>query len=70
MTKVTLEFDFEDDSLHLDLCLRAKQFDAAIEAANNIIRNRLKYGEDISEKEDQTLMQIRDALNLHYILND
>lgn len=67
--KVTLTYyiTHEDGEYDLQCAMKGVNLNLSIYDALNEIRTRLKYGEDITEKEEQTLRNLQTILNEHYI---
>lgn len=55
------------DRYEFDCAHNATKLNASIEHALREIRNRLKYNDDISETEVETLENLQIILNEHYV---
>ena len=67
--KVTLTYyiTHEDGDYDLQCAMKAVALNLSISDALQEIRSRLKYGEDVTEKEDQVLRNLQTILNEHYV---
>lgn len=66
--KIIINYDSEKDEMYNAKCaLKSVDLNIAIHDALQAIRARLKYGEDVTEIEEQTLEKIRSILAEHYI---
>jgi len=60
--KLELEGDFYEDTEIFKRIMVASEMYGIIEEVRDHIRSRLKYGENVSNEEERTLLQIREIL--------
>lgn len=60
--RISAEGDSYEDREDLLVFILGANYRSAVHEAREIIRRRRKYGEGVSDAEDQTLQQILDAL--------
>jgi hypothetical protein len=66
--KIKLEFEGDqyDDNVDINCVIHANDMYASIIRVKELIRVRLKYGENITDIEQSTLVSIREALFLKF----
>lgn len=62
--KIEVHGDLYDDADSLKIFVNAKELHSAICDARSLIRNRLKWDEELSNDEEQFLEKINDALRV------
>lgn len=62
--KIEFEGDYYEDKVEMRMIMCTQNMYCAINEAQELVRSRLKYGENISDIEEKTLENIREALYL------
>ena len=62
MAKGKLEFELPEERYEFDAASRAQDFVSALNEIERMIRDRLKYGENVSENEERFLNMLREEI--------